>query len=131
MAREPGSPSATVLPAASVIVGEKGALAGQGAPAPSFEIEKLSCGVPSAPPLHGVRSAVAVWLPQSCGLLRIAVGPPRKLSANDVNGTCGRLSNTVVSWPLLGSGVTVPGSLIFTPDCSMSTNRRSSCVGVG
>src|SRR5919204_2011640 len=70
MAREPGSPSAAVLPAASVIVGVKGRLAGHGAPAPSSDIGKLSVGVPFAPPLHGVRSAVAVWLPQSCGLLR-------------------------------------------------------------
>ena len=66
-------------------------------PAPSSLIEKLSCGEAVAPPLQGVRVAVAVWLPQSCGLLRMAFAPPRKLSANDVNGTCGRLSNTVVS----------------------------------
>src|SRR5436305_13956471 len=61
----------------------------------------------------------------------MAVGPPRKERANDENGTCGRLSKTVVSWPVFGSGVTVPGSLIFTPDCSMSTNKRRGWVGVG
>ena len=131
IASEPGSPSATVLPALSVIVGVKGRLAGQGAPAPSSLIVKLSCGLASAAPLHGVRDAVAVWLPQSCGLLRMAAGPPRKERAKDENGTCGRLSKTVVSWPVFGSGVTVPGSLIFTPDCSMSTNKRRSWLGVG
>src|SRR5699024_7195231 len=74
----------------------------------------------------GVRAAVL-------RLLRIALAAPRKASANDVNGTCGRLSKTVVSWPVAGSGVDTPGSLILSPDApsSMSTNSRKSCVGVG
>src|SRR4051812_1997545 len=133
IANEPGSASAAVLPAASATVGTNGRLAGQAAPAPSSLIVKLPCGEAAADPLHGVSCAVAVWTPQSCGLLRIAFGPPRKARANEVNGTCGRLSNTVVSWPLDGSGVETPGSLIFRPEAesSMSTSSRRSWVGVG
>src|ERR687888_529225 len=85
-------PTDAVTTPAWVLAGERGRWGGRGAPAPSSEMGKLSCGVPSAPPLQGVSDAVAVWLPQSWGSLRIAAGPPRKASANDVNGTCGRLS---------------------------------------
>src|SRR5689334_819101 len=131
IASEPGSPPAAVLAALSLTVGVNGGLAGQAAPEPLKLVVNESWGLLTAPPLQGVSAATAVCDPQSAGLLRIAVGPPRNASANEVNGTCGRLSNTVVSCPVFGSGVASPGSLIFTPDCSMSTNSRSRWPGVG
>jgi hypothetical protein len=131
MASEPGSPPAAVLAAVSLTAGVNDGFAGHAPPEPLKLVVNESCGRFSAPPLQGVSVATAVCEPQSAGLLRIAVGPPRNDSANEVNGTCGRLSNTVVSWPVFGSGVASPGSLIFTPACSMSTNSRSRWPGVG
>src|SRR6185312_7528639 len=131
IASDLGSPPAAVLAALSLTDGVNAGLAGQAPPEPLKLVVNESCGLLFAPPLQGLSVATAVWEPQSAGLLRMAAGPPRNASANELNGTCGRLSNTVVSCPVLGSGVASPGSLIFTPDCSMSTNSRSRCPGVG
>ena len=57
-------------------------------------------GVADTPELraayNAVEPAASAFSPQVGGLLSTAWGPPSNSSANDVNGTCGRLSNTVV-----------------------------------
>src|SRR5262249_50534700 len=58
------------------------------------------------------------------GLARTACGPPWKASENDVNGTCGRSSKTVVIWPVAWSSVTCPLSLTSTPLPAAETNSR-------
>src|SRR5262249_2629881 len=68
----------------------------QAPPWPSASILNRAVAVLAAVPLQGVSRAETVLTPQPTGLARTACGPPWKESANDVNGTCGRLSKTVV-----------------------------------
>ena len=76
---------------------------------------KLAFAVFGAVPLHGVSVAVSGFAPHAAGLASTAFGPPWNVSANDVNGTCGRLSKTVVICPVAGSRRTSPASATFTP----------------
>ena len=84
-------------------------------PCPSASIVKLASAVLGAVPLHGVSVAVERLVPHAAGLASTAFGPPWNVSANDVNGTCGRLSNIVVICPVAGSRRTSPASATFTP----------------
>ena len=87
----------------------------QAPPWPSASIANVAVAACGAVPLHGVSRAETVCVPQAAGLAITACGPPWNVSANDVNGTCGRLSNTVVIWPVAGSSFTSPGSATVTP----------------
>ena len=71
-------------------------------PLPSASIVNVAVAVLGAVPLHGVSSAETSLVPHATGLASTAFAPPWKLSAKFVNGTCGRLSNTVVIWPSPG-----------------------------
>src|SRR5205807_328876 len=87
----------------------------QAPPWPSASIVNVAVTVFGAVPLHGVRSALSVLVPQVAGFASTARGPPWKLSAKELNGTCGRLSNVVVICPLAGLSATSPASATFTP----------------
>ena len=76
-----------------------------------WSIVKVAVAVLAAVPLQGVSRASSCLAPHVCGLARTACGPPLKLSAKVVNGTCGRLSKTVVIWPVSGSSFVVAGEL--------------------
>ena len=99
-------------------------------PAPSASVVKAAVRSTAAPPLHGVSRAVIVCSPQPGGLASTAFGPPWNVSVNDVNGTCGRSSNTVVICPVAGSSRTSPPSLSRTPAWSTATNSPSGRAGV-
>ena len=74
----------------------------------------LDCTADSEP-FHDVNMAVAVFSPHVGGVTSAARGPPSKWTFMCENGICGLSSNVVVSWPVMGSGSTLPGSLITTP----------------
>ena len=110
----PAGRPAAVEVAPTLRAGAKAA-AVQVPPRPSASIVKLASAVLGAVPLHGVRVAVSGLVPHAAGLASTAFAPPWNVSANDVNGTCGRLSKTVVICPVAGSRRTSPASATFTP----------------
>src|SRR3954447_11186909 len=90
-------------------------VAGHAPPAPSTSTVKLVPGVASALPEYGVILLVVAAVPQASGFASVAAGPPFSLSLNSVNGTCGVSAKVVLSWPVAGSGVTVPLSRTDKP----------------
>ena len=115
IATDPAGRPAAVEAAATF---SPGANAGSAQP---WSIVKLAGTVLGAVPLQGVRVALSALVPHVAGLFSTAFGPPAKLSANAVNGTCGRLSKIVVIWPVSGLSLTSPASLTCTPGPSTTT----------
>ena len=87
----------------------------QGAPLPSHETEKLAEDVWTAPPDHGVVTAVAVCAPHSVGETSAERGPPWKVSLKSVNAIWGSRSKTVVTCPVVVLGWTCAETLMCAP----------------
>ena len=64
---------------------------------------------------HEDSDAVAVLVPQVCGVAMTALWPPKKSRLKRLNGSCGALSIVVVTWPVCGSVSIWPASLTVTP----------------
>ncbi len=65
--------------------------------------------------LHGVRLLSALYSPHVLGFATVERDPPLSCTFSSLNGSSGFSSKTVVSWPVAGSGVTVPLTLTSTP----------------
>src|SRR4029079_932875 len=82
-------------------------------------------------PLHAVTVDPAVNVPHDCGFASTARGPLKNVSVRLSNGSCGRSSNTVVRWPVLGSGVTLPPSWSSVPGPESTMKIRNGLLAVG
>src|SRR5215213_506321 len=118
-----------------VVVNQGLSAAAHGAPAPLNEVVKDALGVAfggvgSVSRAYGVRPAVAVCVPQLCGVTSTERSPPWNVSWNELNGSWGRFWKVVVTWPLLPFRVTCPTSFRRAPGSGTSTKRRLNAVDV-
>src|SRR6202035_4148505 len=65
-----------------------------------------------------------VAVPHVCGVDNPARAPPLKCNNSSENGSCGVLSKTPVSRPVVGSADTLPGTFTSTPDPDNCMNKR-------
>src|SRR4029077_21034927 len=106
------------------LLGSCAALVGQGPPEGDWVVWKESDGVASGPEAGAVQGArdvlvveLGVWAdsPQVCGVRSGARGPSKRSTFKSSKGSWGFCSKTLVIWPVTGSVMTLPGSLITTP----------------
>src|ERR1700709_537817 len=72
---------------------------------------------------HGVRVEVVVLVPQVRGVVRAAPSPLKKCRSMSSRGSCGLSVKVALSCPVVGSGVTLPASLVTMPVSSSSIAR--------
>src|SRR3954451_3567226 len=106
-------------------------------PLPSRSTVKLDPGVAAGRvygfemPAYGVIELVVGAAPHASGVASVAFGPGLRFRTKSLNGTCGVSAKVVVSWPVPGSGVTVPFSRTDSPKPLTTTNSRYGLPGSG
>src|SRR5437764_9779311 len=105
-------------------LGVSGSGGAQEAPPGPVLISKLVDGLADATPsAHGVNSEVVAYVPHLPGVLTEARPSSKKCSLRSSKGSWGVFANVDVSWPVIGSGVTLPASLTRIPSFSSLISR--------
>src|ERR1019366_433109 len=129
-----------VKPPASVVVvpavgdGENGrAPDGQAAPPGPSAIAKLAFVRKSGAwgLLHGVRSALVVYVLHLVGVASVALLPPSKWRWKSLNGCCAMPEATPVTWPVVSFSFVCRTSLRLTPsaEAAISSLMSGGCDG--